>query len=562
VSGTAALPPVRHAGHGRGTHGRSTALSEGPSAETLTWAPRSPLDLLERRSAEAPDAELVRFADGVPLSVGQLDEGARAVARRLAPLAGAGARVASCLRPGRAGVELMFGLARLGAVEVPLALDITADAARSVLAAASVDVLVVGSGALAANAGLAALLAEAPGPAAGSVPRVVLVAEPGAPAPGGFPLIDELPGAAPGGFPARPAPQDPFVIVSTSGTTGRAKAAVLPGFAAVRHAWRVCATMGYGPGDVLLNVFPWNHINVRHSALLAALHSGARLVALPRFSASEFWADCRRGGVTAFNFMGAMLAILERRPPGPGDREHRVRMAYGAPAPVELAARFADRFGVRALEAYACTELGDVAANTPSTWRPGSAGRVVPEYEVAILDEAGRALPVGEVGQIAARPRRAGITFSEYAGDPEATARVRRDGWFLTGDHGCLDADGYLYFRGRRSDVVRRRGENVATWDVERVVAAMPGVLDVAAVGVPSELTEEELLVVLSVPPGARVDGASVRAWCQARLPRHAVPRFVRMVPELPRNPNGKLLKRVLAEHGVDEATWDADATA
>lgn len=516
--------------------------------------PGTPVDLLERRSASAPDTELVRFADGVPLSVGALDEGARAVARRLAPLVGAGTRVASCLRPGRAGVELIFGLARLGAVEVPLALDIAADAARALLAAASVEVLVVGSGALAANAGLAALLAEAPG----VVSRVLVVADTDAPAPAGFPLLDELPERAAAGCSARPAPGDPFVIVSTSGTTGRAKAAVLPGFAAVRHARRVCATMGYGPGDVLLNVFPWNHINVRHSALLAALHSGARLVALPRFSASRFWADCRRGGVTAFNFMGAMLAILERRPPGAGDRDHLVRMAYGAPAPVELATRFEGRFGVRALEAYACTELGDVAANTPGAWRPGSAGRVVPEYEVAILDEAGRPLPAGEVGQIAARPRLADITFSGYAGDPEATARVRRDGWFHTGDHGCLDADGYLYFRGRRSDVVRRRGENVATWDVERVIAAMPGVEDVAAVGVPSELTEEELLVVLGAPPGAPVDGPSVRAWCRERLPRHAVPRFVRVVPELPRNPNGKLLKRVLAEHGVDEATWDA----
>lgn len=478
------------------------------------------------------------------------------MARRLAPLVRPGARVATCVRPGRVAVELIFGLARLGAVEVPLALDVAADTARALLSATSAEVFVIGSDVLADNPGLAALLAS---PGGGAVPRVVLVGAPDSSvATAGFPLLDELPATALGSRP-EPAPEDLFVIVSTSGTTGRAKAAVLPGFAAVRHARRVCATMGYRPGDVLLNVFPWNHINVRHSALLAAVHSGARLVALPRFSASAFWADCRRSGVTAFNFMGAMLAILERRPPDPGDREHEVRMAYGAPAPVELAARFRERFGVRALEAYACTELGDVAANTPAAWRPGSAGRVVPEYEVAILDEAGRPLPPGEVGQIAARPRLPDITFSGYAGDPEATSRVLRDGWFHTGDHGCLDAEGYLYFRGRRADVVRRRGENVATWDVERVLAEMPGVVEVAAVGVPSELTEEELLVVLSAPPGSPVDGPAVRAWCRERLPRHAVPRFVRLVPELPRNPNGKLLKRVLAEHGVDDATWDAE---
>ena len=516
--------------------------------------PETLLDVLARRTADNPDDRLVRFGDGAWLRIGQVDDGARAVAARLAPLVSPGTRVATCLRPGRTAVELIFGLAMLGAVEVPLAVDVTNAAAWAVLRAAGVDVLVVGTGVVAANGGLAALLA-------GRL-CVVGVLEPGAPAPAGLMLLDELrfglPGANGGRTP--PGPGDTLAIMSTSGTTGRAKAAVLPHFAAVRHAGRVCATMGYGTGDVLFNVFPWNHINVRHAALLPALLSGARLVARPRFSASRFWDSCRVDEVTAFNFMGAMLAILDRRPAGRADSAHAVRLAYGAPAPVELATRFHQRFGVRALEAYACTELGDVATNTVATWRPGSAGRIVPEYEVAILGEDGRPLPPGETGQIAARPSMSHMTFAGYAGDAEAAAAVLRDGWFRTGDRGRLDADGYLYFAGRHADVVRRRGENIASWDVERVVAAMPGVVDAAAVGVASELTEEEILVVLSIVPGADVDGLSVRRWCQGRLPRHAVPRFIRILPELPRNPNGKVLKQSLTEHGVDEQTWDAES--
>ncbi|NBH10958.1 AMP-binding protein [Amycolatopsis sp. SID8362] len=494
------------------------------------------VDLLNARARQDPDRELVRFDDGTRLRIGDVDDGSRTLAARLrvAP----GTRVLTCVRPGRAAVELLFGLARQGAVEVPLALDVTLPAAQSIRRSTGAELLVAGTSALAANPGLLNL-AE----------RVVLIREDD-PAPSGHPFLDELPTASRREH--RPQPGDALVVLSTSGTTGRAKAAELPHFAAIRHARRVAATMGYGPGDVLLNVFPWNHVNVRHTALLPALLTGARLVAHRRFSASRFWEICRAEGVTAFNFMGAMLAILDRRGT---DHDHAVRLAYGAPAPAELAARFLDRFGVKALEAYASTELGDVAANTPDDWRPGTAGRVVPEYEVAILDETGQPLPHGETGQIAVRAKLPDIRFRGYAGDPGATAAVLRDGWFRTGDRGRLDADGYLVFAGRRGDVVRRRGENIATWDVEQVLRALPGVVDAAAVGVESDLTEQELLVVLATDRA--LDGPAVRDWCRTRLPRHAQPRYVRIARELPRNGSGKVVKALLPST-VDESVWDA----
>ncbi|MFG1682621.1 AMP-binding protein [Nonomuraea sp. NPDC049269] len=563
-------------------------------ADDVTASPETMLDVLERRAASAPEAELVRFEDGTSLRVGECHEGALAVARGLAGLVAPGDRVVTCLRPGRRLIEVVFALARLGAVEVPLALDVRPAAARQLAGVTGARVLIVGTDALGGNPDLIALAAEMEhvvlvreGKQAGvpgSVDLEGLLASPGrrsvdlgdlVASPGRGPVdlgdlvassgrrpvdLEELL-ASPGRLASwRPGPADPAVVMATSGTTGRAKAALLPHFAGVRHARRVAHTMDYGADDVLFNVFPWNHINVRHAGLLPALISGATLVAHARFSASRFWETCRREGVTAFNFMGAMVAILERAPVAADDDRHQVRRAYGGPAPEALSRRFLDRFGVLLLEAYACTELGDVAASTPDVRRSGAAGQPVPEYEVVISDEDGRPLPAGQVGQITARPRARSIVFTGYAGDDEATGKVLRDGWFWTGDRGWLDEDGFLYFAGRRADVIRRRGENIATWDVEQVVAAMPGVLEVAAVGVPSELTEEEVLVAVTVAPGAVLRAPQVHAWCLDRLPRHAVPRYVRVLDDLPRNTNTKVVKGELRGAGVPSDAWDAQA--
>ncbi|MBT2225388.1 AMP-binding protein [Nonomuraea sp. NEAU-A123] len=310
----------------------------------------------------------------------------------------------------------------------------------------------------------------------------------------------------------------------------------------------------------------WNH-NVHYQRLVLdaipdgcehALDVGCGDGLLAAELASRFWDTCRRERITAFNFMGAVAAILERAPATESDNRHQVRRAYGGPAPEALTTRFQDRFGVLLLEAYACTELGDVAASTPTTRRPGSAGRPVPEYEVVITDDDGHPLPAGQIGQITARPRAQSITFTGYASDDAATGKVLRDGWFRTGDRGLLDEDGFLYFAGRRADVIRRRGENIATWDVEQVLAAMPGVQDAAAVGVPSELTEEEVLVAVSAAPGTTLTAPQVHAWCLNRLPRHAVPRYIRVLDDLPRNAATKVIKGELRGQGVPSDAWDA----
>ena len=207
-----------------------------------------------------------------------------------------------------------------------------------------------------------------------------------------------------------------------------------------------------------------------------------------------------------------------------------------------------DRFGITLLQAYACTELGDVATTFTTDVRPGAAGRPVPEYELKIVDN-----------ELLVRPEQPDLTFSRYVGAPAATDHAWRGGWFHTGDQVRLD-DGWLYFEGRSVDVVRRRGINISPDAVEDAIASMPGVAEVAVVGDPSEFTEDEVLAVVVPLPDWVLDPAEVRRLCVGRLPRHALPRFVSFQPSLPRNPNLKVSRAALRSRGVTPDTWDAES--
>jgi crotonobetaine/carnitine-CoA ligase len=345
----------------------------------------------------------------------------------------------------------------------------------------------------------------------------------------------------------------------TSGTGGRPKGALLPSSAGLGQAERVRRAMDYSTDDVLYNVFAWQHVNARHAAFLPAVLSGARLV-VDTFSVSRFWDTVAREQVTAFNFMGAVCAMLLRRPAAPADRLHSVQQAYGGPAPDWLHAQVLERFGVELRQAYACTELGDVAT-TGSEVRPGWAGRVVPEYELRIVDEHGRPLTDGRTGTVHVRPRRPGLTFAEYVGDADATRAAWSDGWFVTGDRGRLD-DGWFRHEGRAADVIRRRGLTIDAERLEQVAMGHPDVEQAAAVGVPSELTDDEVLLVVVPRPGSRPDPADVRRHCAAHLPRHAVPRFVSIEPSLPRTGSHKIVHRALRERPLPPTAWDAEPSS
>jgi crotonobetaine/carnitine-CoA ligase len=285
----------------------------------------------------------------------------------------------------------------------------------------------------------------------------------------------------------------------------------------------------------------------------------AEAVLHTRFSASGFWDICRREGVTAFNYMGALLMMLHKQPPQADDRDNLVRRAYGAPAPASICREFEARFGLKLIEVYGSTELGTVTLNTVEGFRVGSCGRPVPLYEVQIQGEDGRPCPPGVDGEIVARPRQPDVMFKEYYRMPEATVKAFRNLWFHTGDRGRMDQDGYFYYVDRMKDAIRRRGENISSWEVEKVIDRIDGVQESAVFGVPSELSEEEVMTVIVPKPGAALRPEIILDELQERLPRFAVPRYVRFAAALPKNTSERIEKYKLREQGVTADTWDRE---
>ena len=317
--------------------------------------------------------------------------------------------------------------------------------------------------------------------------------------------------------------------------------------------------MKYGPTDCLFTVFPLFHVNARYTTILVALLVDCDVVMHDRFSASKFWDICRREQITAFNFMGSMLTILMKQAERPNDADNPVLKAYGAPTPVEIYEDFQNRFQVKISEVYGSTELGTVAANPAKSFRKGACGKIVPIYEAEIHDEQGFSCPIGVSGEIVVRPKKPGIMFTDYYGNPEATVESWQNLWFKTGDTGRIDDDGYLYFIDRKKDVVRRRGENISSYEVERVIHDHPKVFEAAVVGVPSELSEEEVLAVVIVKDGEELNPEELLDFCRPRMAHFAVPRYIRYVEELPRTPSQRIEKYKLREIGITSETWDRE---
>lgn len=350
-------------------------------------------------------------------------------------------------------------------------------------------------------------------------------------------------------------PLEPAVMLFTSGTTGVSKACVLSHTYVLRQGQLHGRALALSGEDVLYTPFPLFHIDAATLTVVAALAAGGTAAVAPRYSTTRFWDDVRRFDASVISFMGATLAMLWQAEPSTRDREHRVRVAWGVPMP-PWKADFEERFGIPLIEVYGLTDAGvPVYDPLDVAHRPGFAGRVLDEFEVAIADERGRHLPAGQVGQILVRGREPGLVMNGYFAMPEATERALRDGWVHTGDLGRLSDDGWLAFLGRSGEVIRRRGENISALDVEAAVQAHPDVVEAAAIGVPSELSEEEVMVFVVRRQGAALDAADLTGWLTDRLAGHMIPRFVEFLDALPRTPTQKIAKALLRERAGAQST-------
>lgn len=355
--------------------------------------------------------------------------------------------------------------------------------------------------------------------------------------------------------------RDLCAIMYTSGTTGPSKGVMLPN--AFCHLFAECTRnlTRLGEDDAYFVATPLYHGNAPIMQVYPAMLAAGRAVVCPRFSASEWLDQIRRSGATVTNLLGVMMDFVFHQPPGPGDRDHRLRVVLGQPAPAAIVEDFKRRFGIpRVLEYYGMTEIGLATMMPWDDVRPGSCGTAMSEwYELRIADpETDEELGHGEIGELLVRPKAAWTFNQGYWEMPDKTLEALRNVWYHTGDALRRDAEGYYYFVDRMRDVIRRRAENIASYDIERVLSEHPDVAECAAVGVDSGIAggEDEIKVCLVLRAGRVLVPEEFLAWCEARLPYFAVPRYLEVLAELPRTPNNKIQKYLLRRSGV-AAAWD-----
>lgn len=456
----------------------------------------------------------------------------------------AGDRVGIVARNHPGHVLLLLALARLGAAMVPVNPDFGPEEAGYVLEHAQL-------------VGVACDAAAWPTVRAACAQRglrpwqVALepLPEDTGPAP---PLLDALlqavdPADAP---PPQGDPESICVIIYTSGTTGFPKGAMHSQRSFLLAGEAFVERMYVQPQDRLMIVLPMFHMNALFYSVSGALAAGASLVIIPRFSASAFWAQAEASEATVVNIIEAACNILKARPRSEFRPGHRLRCAYGVRQSAQEAFRqdfgvpyFVSGYGMTEIPGVTCSPFGGL--QKPGTMGP--AGRHPdpdrPWAQCRVVDDQGCDVPDGTVGELIVQTP---IVTKGYFRDPEQTAAAFRDGWFLTGDLVTRDADGYFTFVSRKKDIIRRRGENIAGAELDRVIGEHPAVAEAAAVAVPAELGEDDILVVVVPKPGASLQPRDVADWCAARLAPQKVPRYVLLADHLPHTPTHKILKSAL----------------
>jgi len=511
--------------------------------------------LLAQRALERPDTTFLRFRHE-ELTFAETDRRVSALAAGLCELGVGPGQLVPVLMPNVPELVITWlAVCRLGAVATLLNTALRGPALVHALNLTGADTVVMDSNFAPALRTIA--------PEITALRRAVVAGDPVVN--GDLPGIDIEPYARLAAteatvHPASHRASDPAMVLFTSGTTGPSKGCVLSHRFAVRHAQLMTEHFEVRDDDVLYCPFPLFHLDATVLTVLPAMHLGTTAAIAERFSASGFWDDVRRFGATVFDFMGATLTMLHKRAPTPEDGDNPARLAWGVPVP-EFAPEFEERFGLRLVEAYGSTDAGvPIYQPLEEPRRPGSCGRAISAYDVKIFDDADTEVPAGTVGELVLRPREPSLISDGYYGMPEATNASRRNLWFHTGDLARRDPEGYFYFVGRRTDSIRRRGENISAFEVEEVVKLHPQVLDAAAYGVPSDLSEEDVMVALVPRSGTEIDPEELTEFCGLRMARHMLPRYIDILEALPRTPTEKVEKGVLRDRGITATTWDREA--
>ena len=515
---------------------------------------RTVIDLLRDRLERDPDGEYLDVV-GTKLSAADVADAGGRIASVLADLGvQPGDRVATLVENSPEGLLAWWGTLLAGAIAVPINTAYKGEYLRHQLGDSGARVLLVEPS-----------LRERADRIEGQVPSLEHVI-----ALGDDSWRDRFAAATPARSP-RVRPSDLGTFIYTGGTTGPSKGCMLS------HRYHESLSRQIGicwrrtSDDVVWTPLPLFHFNAIVTAVLGPLIYGGRAAIEHRFSVSRFWPEMNRTGATITSTLGTMAYLLAHdsdRPEmprsGAPEANTSLRLIGAAPLPVEVDSVLKTRFGIETFSgAYGTTEASLVSWQPPGVEnKPNAAGVINDEFfDVRIFDDDDHERPRGTEGEIVLRPKRPHTMFEGYWGRPEATVEASRNWWYHTGDIGRIDDDDYLFFVDRKADYLRRRGENISSFEVERILMSHGALADVAVHAVPSELTEDDLKVTATVKDGASIDEESLFRWCIDELPYFALPRYIEFRAELPRSPVGRVLKRELRDEGVTPETWDVDAS-
>jgi crotonobetaine/carnitine-CoA ligase len=512
---------------------------------------------LLRQQAEAiGDKVFVHFED-TSVSYGEMEARSTTAANALAELGvGPGDTVCVLMRNYAEMLYTWFGAAKLGAIYAPVNTAYLGEYLKHQLRTAGARVVVT-------EADLAAEVTRVAGDVGGLAHLLVRGEVDLAPTPGLTIHSTELLLAHDQGrlhSSHRASWTDPNAIIFTAGTTGPSKGVVMTQNYLVRSAEQMWQLRDGRPDDVGYSPLPLFHLNAMILTVLGPMTTGASGALDQRFSASRYWDRVRHYGGTQLAILGSLFVMLWNNEPTPHDGDNPGRVMLCAPVPANLHREFEERFGLRLVVAYGLSEATPVLM---SSWDepppPGSSGKANPLFDVKLLDDEDAEVPPGQVGEIACRPLEPHVMFEGYYENPAATMRMWRNLWFHTGDLGRSDENGFVTFVDRKKDYLRRRGENISSFEVEQAIVAHPAVGEAAVHAVASEFSEDDVKACVILKDGAELAPRELLDHCVRNIPFFALPRYLEILDDFPRNPVGRVLKYVLRERGVTASTWDRE---
>jgi crotonobetaine/carnitine-CoA ligase len=512
--------------------------------------------LLDERAAQTPDRPFL-YVDGFCLTYADTRRRSLSAAARLRELGvDRGDAVAVFMENCPAYLDVLFATTRLGGLYVPVNTAFRGDFLAHQLRDSHTRVVVV-------DAELLPRLLEV----AADLPDLRAVLVRGAPAEPvvlqGVDVLDveTLLDAPAGEVAADVTWDDVCALFYTSGTTGPSKGAALTQHylatagKAVADAWQL------QPHETVYGAVPLFHFSGMLGIVMSALVTGSTAVLDRRFSPTTAWDRIRHYGACGLVGVGPMVMMLWNLPSDPSDAELPIRFISAAPIPTDVWPQLEERYRCKVVTMYGMTEAFPITVlGVGDDCAPGSAGVPTSSWDLRLVDDDDEDVASGEVGEIAVRPRRPHVMFEGYFNRPDATVAQLRTLWFHTGDLARRDEAGNLWFVDRKKDAVRRRGENISSFEVESVIVGHPDVEATAMIGVPSPLGEEDVKVCVVRVPGAGLTEEQLLDHLVARMPYFAVPRYVEFVDDLPRNATGRVLKYQLREQPLTAATWDREA--